>query len=199
MYRARLLVVVDDLQWAGAGSASALVTLSGRLATHRIGWLLALRRGELADAALDAAGRLEAAGASGIRLGPLGETAVAQVARDMLGGEPDEALREVLSRAEGQPFLLTELLRGLRMEDLAVVRLVIQGATDREAAQRLYISAHTVNSHLRHVFAKLGIRSRVELAHRAGQRQAAELPFRRSWSSTYLSRSTTKTTARVPP
>src|ERR1019366_2798191 len=72
VYRARLLVVVDDLQWAGAGSASALVTLSGRLATHRIGWLLALRRGELADAALDAAGRLEAAGASGIRLGPLG-------------------------------------------------------------------------------------------------------------------------------
>ena len=42
---------------------------------------------------LDAVGRLEAAGASEIRLGPLDETAVAQVARDMLGGEPDEALR----------------------------------------------------------------------------------------------------------
>jgi len=56
-----------------------------------------------------------------------------------------------------------------------VVRLVTEGASDREVAQRLYVSAHTVNSHLRHVFAKLGIRSRVELAHRAGQRQAAEL------------------------
>ena len=33
------------------------------------------------------------------------------------------------------------------------------------------ISAHTVNSHLRHVFAKLGIRSRVELARLAGERQ----------------------------
>jgi DNA-binding CsgD family transcriptional regulator len=120
-HRAPLLVVVDDLQWADAASASALVTLSRRLATHRIGWLLALRRGELADAALDAVGRLVAAGASEIRLGPLDETAVAQVARDMLGGEPDEALREVLSRAEGQPFLLTELLRGLRTEDLVTV------------------------------------------------------------------------------
>jgi DNA-binding CsgD family transcriptional regulator len=59
--------------------------------------------------------------------------------------------------------------------DLAVARLVIHGATDREVAQRLYIAAHTVNSHLRHVFAKLGIRSRVELARRAGERQAAEL------------------------
>jgi DNA-binding NarL/FixJ family response regulator len=120
-HRAPLLVVVDDLQWADAASASALLTLSRRLATHRISWLLALRRGELADAALDTVGRLEAAGASEIRLGPLDETAVAQVARDMLGGEPDEALREVLSRAEGQPFLLTELLRGLRTENLVTV------------------------------------------------------------------------------
>ncbi|MGH3208825.1 MAG: ATP-binding protein [Trebonia sp.] len=68
--RAPLLVVVDDLQWADAATASALVTLSRRLATHQIGWLLALRRGELADAAQDAVGRLESAGASEIRLGP---------------------------------------------------------------------------------------------------------------------------------
>ena len=39
----------------------------------------------------------------------------------MLGGEPDEALRQVLSRADGQPFLLTELLRGLRAENLVTV------------------------------------------------------------------------------
>ena len=129
-HRAPLLVVVDDLQWADAASASALVTLSKRLATHRIGWLLALRRGELADTALDAVGRLEAAGASEIVLGPLDAAAVVQVARDMLGGEPDEALREVLSRAEGQPFLLTELLRGLRTEDFVTV----DGGTARLAA-----------------------------------------------------------------
>jgi DNA-binding NarL/FixJ family response regulator len=120
-HRAPLLVVVDDLQWADAATASALVTLSRRLATHRISWLLALRRGELADAAQRAVDRLETAGASEIRLGPLDETAVAQVARDMLGGEPDEALREVLGRAAGQPFLLTELLRGLRTENLVTV------------------------------------------------------------------------------
>ena len=119
--RAPLLVVVDDLQWADAASASAVVTLSKRLATHRIGWLLALRRGELTGAVLDAVGRLEAAGASEVRLGPLDGTAVAQVARDLLGGEPDEALREVLGRAEGQLFLLTELLRGLLAENLVTV------------------------------------------------------------------------------
>jgi DNA-binding CsgD family transcriptional regulator len=51
---------------------------------------------------------------------------------------------------------------------------VTEGASDREVAQRLYISVHTVNSHLRHVFAKLGIRSRVELARQAGERQGAD-------------------------
>ena len=44
-----------------------------------------------------------------------------------------------------------------------MVSLVAQGATNREVAERLYLSPYTVNSHLRHVFTKLGIRSRVEL------------------------------------
>ena len=120
-HHAPLLITVDDLQWADAATASALVTLSRRLATHRISWLLALRYGELTDASREAVGRLEAAGASEIRLGPLDEAAVVQVARDILGGEPDEAMRQVLSRADGQPFLLTELLRGLRAENLVTV------------------------------------------------------------------------------
>jgi DNA-binding CsgD family transcriptional regulator len=51
--------------------------------------------------------------------------------------------------------------------ELAVVRLVAEGLTNREVAERLFVSPHTVNSHLRHVFAKLGINSRVELARLA--------------------------------
>ncbi len=56
-----------------------------------------------------------------VRLGPLDEAAVAQVAHDVLGGEPDKALRQVLTRADGQPFLVTELLSGLRDEHLVRV------------------------------------------------------------------------------
>ena len=52
--------------------------------------------------------------------------------------------------------------------ELAVARLVAQGLTNREVAERLFVSPHTVNSHLRHVFAKLRINSRVELARLAG-------------------------------
>jgi DNA-binding CsgD family transcriptional regulator/DNA-binding Lrp family transcriptional regulator len=45
----------------------------------------------------------------------------------------------------------------------AVSDLVAHGLTNREVAERLFISPHTVSTHLRHAFAKLGIRSRVEL------------------------------------
>jgi DNA-binding CsgD family transcriptional regulator len=52
----------------------------------------------------------------------------------------------------------------------AVTALVAEGATNREVAERLFVSPYTVNSHLRHIFGKLGIRSRVELARLAAQR-----------------------------
>ena len=56
--------------------------------------------------------------------------------------------------------------------ELAVVEIVAEGRTNREAAAQLYLSADTVNTHLRHAFAKLGIRSRVELARLALARQS---------------------------
>lgn len=52
---------------------------------------------------------------------------------------------------------------GLTPAELRVARLVAQGLTNGETAKELVISHHTVDSHLRSAFAKLGINSRVEL------------------------------------
>jgi DNA-binding CsgD family transcriptional regulator len=46
----------------------------------------------------------------------------------------------------------------------AVSELVAQGFTNQQVAAQMFISAHTVAFHLRQVFRKLGISSRVELA-----------------------------------
>jgi DNA-binding CsgD family transcriptional regulator len=43
--------------------------------------------------------------------------------------------------------------------------LVAKGMTNRQVGARLFISRHTVDAHLRHIFRKLGLNSRVGLAH----------------------------------
>jgi DNA-binding CsgD family transcriptional regulator/tetratricopeptide (TPR) repeat protein len=53
--------------------------------------------------------------------------------------------------------------------ELRAARLVAAGNTNREAAAALYVSPHTVGTHLRHAFVKLGINSRVELARIAAE------------------------------
>ena len=58
----------------------------------------------------------------------------------------------------------------LTAAELDVVDLVARGLTNREAAAKLFLSPETINTHLRHAFGKLGIRSRVELARLAAQR-----------------------------
>ena len=62
---------------------------------------------------------------------------------------------------------------GLTDAEMAVVRLVAEGLTNREVAERLFISPHTASMHLRHVFTKLQINSRVELARLAAEYEAA--------------------------
>ena len=57
---------------------------------------------------------------------------------------------------------------GLTPAELAVARLVATGRSNRQAAAELYVSIKTIEFHLRHIFAKLGIRSRRELIARLG-------------------------------
>ncbi len=52
----------------------------------------------------------------------------------------------------------------LTATERAVSLLVAEGLTNGAVARRLYISPHTVNTHLRHAFAKLDVPNRVALA-----------------------------------
>ncbi|GAB3459696.1 helix-turn-helix transcriptional regulator [Actinophytocola sediminis] len=57
-------------------------------------------------------------------------------------------------------------LAGLTPQQAEISRLVAVGETNKEIARRLVISPRTVDHHLRNIFTALGVRSRVELAHR---------------------------------
>jgi DNA-binding NarL/FixJ family response regulator len=57
----------------------------------------------------------------------------------------------------------------LTTRELAVLRHLAEGASNKEIATRLAISENTVQSHLRHIYGKLDVRSRTEALRRASE------------------------------
>ena len=80
----------------------------------------------------------------------------------------------VLSLATRQPASRPALgWESLTATERAVSELVASGQTNREVGRELLMSPHTVDAHLRHIFAKLDVNSRVDLARLVGETHAA--------------------------
>jgi DNA-binding NarL/FixJ family response regulator len=67
--------------------------------------------------------------------------------------------RAELHEAAGVP--LSGLLTAQQVQ---IARMVAAGVTNREVAEHLHLSTRTVDHHMRNIFVRLGIRSRIELA-----------------------------------
>ena len=52
----------------------------------------------------------------------------------------------------------------LTPQELQIARFVAEGLSNKEVAAQLFLSPRTIEHHLRHVFAKLGVKSRTQLA-----------------------------------
>ena len=83
-----------------------------------------------------------------------------------LGAEPwaDQAATELDLTGERVPRRPLGGIAALTPQELQVALLLADGRTTREAAAALFLSPKTVEYHLRKVYARLGIRSRDELA-----------------------------------
>ncbi|MEU1725991.1 LuxR C-terminal-related transcriptional regulator [Nonomuraea sp. NPDC005692] len=68
-------------------------------------------------------------------------------------------------RASGEPVrpAAEATVSQLTAQQAQIARMVAAGATNKEVAEQLFLSRRTVEHHLRNIFSKLGIRSRVEL------------------------------------
>jgi DNA-binding NarL/FixJ family response regulator len=65
-------------------------------------------------------------------------------------------------------------LGALTEREREVAELVTDRHTNREIAERLFLSEKTVESHLRNVFAKVGVSSRVEVARLVERERRAD-------------------------
>jgi DNA-binding CsgD family transcriptional regulator/tetratricopeptide (TPR) repeat protein len=105
-----LALVVDDLQWCDALSASALGFIARRLEGEPLALILATR--PLDPASMPEAATLVADPATEVlRPAPLTQAAVAELITGRVSGSPDEAFaRACLDVTGGNPFLVGELL-----------------------------------------------------------------------------------------
>ena len=74
------------------------------------------------------------------------------------GGGTRASLAELMSRVEGEA--------GLTAREKEIAMSAVLGKTDRAIAEARGISVATVRTHLKHIFAKLGVSNRTELARR---------------------------------
>ena len=118
----RVLICLDDLQWADPGTIAALRGLPARLSDLPVGWVLACRPPRQAPGLAAALERLVREGARRLDLKPLDRRSVAQVTEDWFDATPSGALLELAHAARGDPFALSELLAGLREERLVSVQ-----------------------------------------------------------------------------
>ncbi|HET9256364.1 MAG TPA: LuxR C-terminal-related transcriptional regulator, partial [Pseudonocardiaceae bacterium] len=81
----------------------------------------------------------------------------------------DEAIAYV-SRARGERKRPSSGWASLTPTELEVAKLVATGLTNPEVGERLFIGRGTVKTHLAHIFTKLGIATRSELAAEATRR-----------------------------
>ncbi len=176
----RLLTAFD--RWVTSTGSTARLALSHRChallarrtseAEERFRTAVELHRGsgnslELAKTELLYAGRLRRARRPTDARGLLGE---AHTIFRRYGAErwADRARAELRAAGHTLPRDDGGAVPELTGQQSRISALVAEGATNREIAERLCISERTVEHHLRNVFVKLGVRSRVELTRTLG-------------------------------
>lgn len=135
------LVCLDDVEQADQVTLLALRMLTQHLASYPLVWLLA-RSSEGGADTRRLFDLLEGEGAARIELRPLADAAVAVLVADVLGAAPDAGLLTLAAGADGNPFVLGELLDGLREEGAVAISAGSATLVSDHAPKRFQLLMH---------------------------------------------------------
>ena len=169
--RARLLLAQGDAEEAAAmaGEAVRLLEQQGVVLEGAQARVLAGRAREAAGENEAAVELLEAALGSFVELGA--QRGQDEAARELrrLGRRVRTPSRPTTDRAPAPaPAQSSEGLADLSPREREVAALIATGSKNREIAAQLFLSEKTVESHIRNIFAKLGVSSRAAVAGAVG-------------------------------
>jgi DNA-binding CsgD family transcriptional regulator len=180
----------DDRIEDAKDAANALAAIAGPSGRERVEAAAALARGRVARAAgaADAVNTLQQAVNGFARLGLRVEAAQArlELARALVPQSPQAAIETArharneleafgaVREADAAAALMRSLgargraaprsLGSLSRREVEVLRLVGEGLSNRDIAERLFISPKTAEHHMGRIYAKLGLKSRAEAA-----------------------------------
>lgn len=121
--RTPLTILLEDIHWADNATLLALRSLAATRPDAPVLWVLTARTGAGGPAVRETLTALERDGAKFLRLTAMTPGAIAEFVHDAMRASADASLLTLADKAHGNPFLLTELLRGLDEEG----RLAVSG------------------------------------------------------------------------
>ena len=127
-----LAILLEDIHWADNATHLALRSLAVTRVDIPVLWVLTARTGAGGPSVRETLTVLEREDAGFLRLKAMTPTAIAEIVQDAVRAKADTSLLSMADKAHGNPFLLTELLRGLDEEGRLNVsggRAVAAGST----------------------------------------------------------------------
>lgn len=152
-------VVLMDIQMPGKNGIEATVEI--RKKNQRIK-IIALSS---ANESLYIKKMLEA-GANGYVLKNIDKEELVRVIKKVYAGEKhldSSAANQLVENFNARPNQLTALADMLTKREKEILALIAQGLTDKEIAEKVFLSSLTVISHRKNILSKLGLKNKVEI------------------------------------
>ena len=131
------MIVLEDIHWADTGTLLALQSLATACPNSAVLWVFTARTGTGGPAVHETLAVLQRANATFLRVAPMSPDAVAEMVQDAVRAKVKGSLLNLAAKAHGNPFLVRELLGGLREEDRLIVSEGRAEATGQALPRRL--------------------------------------------------------------